>query len=63
MEVKNSISVNSDLHTKSKRVNALLDGLLEHHKELGELGEQLVLMLRFAGIKATIDPVMSKHYH
>jgi hypothetical protein len=41
----------------------LLDGLIEHRGDLGQLGEELEHLLRIAGVKASIDPILPNHYH
>jgi len=41
----------------------LLDGLIEQRSDLGQLGKELEYLLRIAGVKATLDPVLPKQYH
>lgn len=41
----------------------LLDGLIEHRSDLGQLGQDLEYLLRIAGVTATIDPILPNRYH
>lgn len=41
----------------------LLDGLIVHSRELGELGKQLERLLRQHGVRSSFDPAFSVRYH
>ena len=46
-----------------RKPQILLDGLIIHSRELGELGKQLERLLRQRGVRSSFDPAYSVHYH
>lgn len=46
-----------------RKPQLLLDGLIIHSRELGELGKQLERLLRQHGVHSSFDPILSVRYH
>ncbi|HRJ53298.1 MAG TPA: hypothetical protein PLE99_11050 [Candidatus Thiothrix moscowensis] len=46
-----------------RKPQLLLDGLIIHSRELGELGKQLERLLRQHGVRSSLDSAFSARYH
>lgn len=59
----NNTSSNFFIRDEMNDMTHLLDGIIEQRSDLGELGKELELILRIAGVKAITDPELSNRYH
>lgn len=50
-------------YRRRRKPQVLLDGLIIHSRELGELGKQLERLLRQGGVRSSFDPALSIRYH
>jgi hypothetical protein len=56
MNIDNIQGKTVTIRARESKAQDLLDGLLAHGDELGELGEELARLLKAAGVEATPAP-------
>ena len=59
----NNTSSHFFIRDEMNDITHLLNGIIEQRSDLGELGKELELILRIAGVKTITDPELSNRYH